>query len=138
MIQFRALDSEIQFSLARFARGLAFNLRNSDFCVALVGMGFSRSHIVARHLLPNTMTPLLAYAVLLVPTLVLEEAFLSFLGFGVQPPYPSLGILLNEGVAVMEMAPGVLGISAIIIFLLAWSLNVVGEHLAARRWGGAS
>lgn len=138
VVLFCALGAVQWFSLARYARGLAFDLRNSDFCVALVGMGFSPSQMIFKHLLPNSLVPLLAYAVLLVPALVLEEAFLSFLGFGVQPPYPSLGILLNEGVAVMEIAPGVLGISAAIIFLLAWSLNIVGEHLSARRSGGGA
>jgi len=136
IVLFCALGAVQWFSLARYARGLSFNLRNSDFCMALVGMGYSPAQIIFKHLLPNSMVPLLAYTVLLVPTLVLEEAFLSFLGFGVQPPYPSLGILLNEGVAVMEIAPGVLGISAAIIFLLAWSLNIVGEHLSAKRSGG--
>lgn len=117
------------FSLARFARGLSVSIRHADFVRGLEGMGFSTFRIVWRHLLPNAAIPLLAYAVLLVPTLVLEEAFLSFLGFGVQPPYPSLGILLNEGAAAMEISPVMLLLPAVLVFLLTLALNTVGEFL---------
>ncbi|MBM4372583.1 MAG: hypothetical protein FJ098_13060 [Deltaproteobacteria bacterium] len=87
------------------------------------------------HLAPNALLPLLAYAVLLVPTLVLEEAFLSFLGFGVQPPYPSLGTLLGDGVAQMDTAALLLLVPAGTILALTWSLHVIGEALAGRLAG---
>jgi len=132
MIVFAALGAVQWFSLARYARGLAVSLKHSWFIRALRGMGLPTSRIVTRHLLPNTLLPLSAYAILLVPTLVLEEAFLSFLGFGVQPPYPSLGTMLNEGVAFMESAPALLFLPAAVILLLTWSLNAVGERLVSR------
>jgi len=136
VVIFCALGAIQWFSLARYARGLAFSLRSADFARALSGMGFSTARIVLKHLLPNALVPLLAYAVLLVPTLVLEEAFLSFLGFGIQPPYPSLGILLNDGVVFMDISPGMLLLPAMAILLLTWSLNVMGETLSGRQAGG--
>jgi oligopeptide transport system permease protein len=120
------------FSLARYARGLAFSLKTAPFVEALVGLGIPRRRIVLRHVLPNTLKPLAAYAVLLVPTLVLEEAFLSFLGFGIQPPYPSLGILLSESVAFMDVRPTLVLIPATTLLVLTWSLNVVAEMLSGR------
>ena len=130
-----ALGAISWFSLARYARGLAISLKHADFTKALTGMGHSRRSIVAGHLLRNALPPLIAYAVLLVPVLVLEEAFLSFLGFGIQPPYPSLGILLNQGVAYMDVIPWSLVWPAAIVLALAWSLNVVGERISGRRAG---
>ena len=135
IVLFAALGAVQWFSLARYARGLAFSVKDADYMRALRGMGFSNIHIVRNHLLPNTLFPLLAYAVLLVPTLVLEEAFLSFLGFGIQPPYPSLGTLLNDGVPVMDVAPQLVLPPALAILALTWSLNVIGERLADRVGG---
>jgi oligopeptide transport system permease protein len=98
----------------------------------MIGMGFSKWRIVWRHLLPNTLVPMLAYATLLVPVLVLEEAFLSFLGFGVQPPYPSLGTLLSDGASAMESAPTMLLSSCGAILLLTVCTNVLASRLASR------
>jgi ABC-type dipeptide/oligopeptide/nickel transport system permease subunit len=136
VVLFAALGAVQWFSLARYARGLAFSVKDADFMRALRGMGFKNFYVVRHHLLPNTLFPLFAYAVLMVPTLVLEEAFLSFLGFGVQPPFPSLGTLLNDGVPVMDVAPLLVLPPALAILALTWSLNVVGEWLADRLGSG--
>ena len=135
VVLFCALGAIQWFSLARYARGLAVDVSQADFVKALRGMGFSTGRILMRHLLPNTLRPILAYAVLLVPMVVLEEAFLSYLGFGVQPPYPSLGLLMNQGVSFMDLSPVMLIAPALCILLLTWSLNAVGERLA-RKYSG--
>lgn len=132
ILLFCALGAVQWFSLARFARGLAVSLRTSDFTKALVGMGFSNRQVVLKHLLPNALTPLLSYSVLLVPVLIMEEAFLSFLGFGIQPPYPSLGNLLNDGVATMESVPALLIAPALAVLAVTATINVVGERLSSR------
>lgn len=138
VVLFAALGAVQWFSLARYARGLAYSVKDADFMRALTGMGFRNFYVVRHHLLPNTLFPLFAYAVLMVPTLVLEEAFLSFLGFGVQPPFPSLGTLLNDGVPVMDVAPQLVLPPALAILALTWSLNVIGERLADRLGGGSN
>lgn len=132
MVLFAALGAVQWFSLARFARGLAVSLRSSDFVKAQVGMGFTARQVVLCHLLPNTLTPLLAYAVLLIPVLVVEEAFLSFLGFGIQPPYPSLGNLLNDGLGAMETVPALLMGPAVLVLVLTASVNLLGERFSGR------
>jgi oligopeptide transport system permease protein len=132
MVLFAALGAVQWFSLARFARGLAVSLRSSDFVKAQVGMGFTSRQVVLRHLLPNTLTPLSAYAVLLIPVLVVEEAFLSFLGFGIQPPYPSLGNLLNDGLGAMETVPALLLGPAVVVLVLTASVNLLGERFSGR------
>jgi oligopeptide transport system permease protein len=132
VVLFCALGAIQWFSLARYARGLGTSLRHADFVRSLEGMGFSTARIVVHHLLPNVLRPLMAFGVLLVPTLVLEEAFLSFLGFGVQPPYPSLGILLNDGAGLLSIAPVALLVPAGTLLALTWSLHTVGEWLSRR------
>jgi oligopeptide transport system permease protein len=136
LVLFCALGAVQWFSLARYARGLGASLRQSEFVLALRGMGFGTPRIVRHHLLPNTVLPLLAFGTLLVPTLVLEEAFLSFLGFGVQPPFPSLGILLSDGVAFLEFAPTLLLVPALALLALTGSLHLVAHRLTARAGGG--
>ncbi len=136
VVLFCALGAVQWFSLARYARGLGASLRTAEFVLALRGMGYSTPRIVARHLLPNALVPLLAFGTLLIPTLVLEEAFLSFLGFGVQPPFPSLGILLSDGVAMLELAPALMVAPALTLLALTWSLHVAARWLSERTGSG--
>jgi ABC-type dipeptide/oligopeptide/nickel transport system permease subunit len=136
VVLFCALGAVQWFSLARYARGLGASLRNEEFVLALRGMGYSTPRIVVRHLLPNAFLPLLAFGTLLIPTLVLEEAFLSFLGFGVQPPFPSLGILLSDGVAMLDLAPTLMVAPAFALLALTWSLHVSARWLSERTGSG--
>lgn len=138
VVLFCALGAVQWFSLARYARGLGASLRNAEHIVALRGMGYSTSRIVFAHLLPNALLPLLAFATLLVPTLVLEEAFLSFLGFGIQPPYPSLGVLLNDGVSMLDVAPAMMVAPALTLLALTWSLHVGARWLSQRTGHGGA
>ncbi len=138
VVLFCALGAVQWFSLARYARGLGASLRSAEFVLAMRSMGYSTTRIVTRHLLPNALLPLLAFGTLLVPTLVLEEAFLSFLGFGVQPPFPSIGILLNDGVAMLEIAPALMVAPALTLLALTWSLHVVSHWLLQRAGGGGA
>jgi ABC-type dipeptide/oligopeptide/nickel transport system permease subunit len=136
VVLFCALGAVQWFSLARYARGLGASLRSAEFVLALRGMGYSTPRIVVRHLLPNALLPLLAFGTLLIPTLVLEEAFLSFLGFGVQPPFPSLGILLSDGVALLDIAPALMVAPAVALLALTWSLHVAARWLSERTGSG--
>ncbi len=135
MVLFLALGAVQWFSLARYARGLASDLMEAPFVKAMVGMGYGLPTVLFRHVLPNSTLPILAFASLLVPTVVLEEAFLSFLGFGVQPPYPSLGVLLNDGVGWMRYDATALWIPMGVLVLLSWSLFVLGDSWRKRSVG---
>jgi oligopeptide transport system permease protein len=112
---------------ARIVRGQMLTLKEREFVVAARGLGVRGWTILTRHLIPNTLGPIIVYFTLTVPTMILQEAFLSFLGLGVQAPRPSLGALINDGA--MHMAvfwwelvfPG--GVMAILLF----SLNFLGD-----------
>lgn len=136
IVLFCALGAVQWFSLARYARGLGASLRTAEFVVALRGMGYSTTRIVFGHLLQNALLPLLAFGTLLVPTIVLEEAFLSFLGFGVQPPFPSLGILLSDGVVMLDLSPVMMVAPALTLLSLTWSLHVGARWLSQRAGAG--
>jgi oligopeptide transport system permease protein len=83
--------------MSRIVRGEMLRLRRAEFVEAAIAIGLRRRTIFVRHLLPNMLGPILVYATLTVPAVMLEEAFLSFLGLGVQPPMTSWGALANDG-----------------------------------------
>ncbi len=87
------------------------------------------TQIIFKHILPNTLGPIIVYATLTVPQVMLLEAFLSFLGLGVQPPQSSWGVLISEGAQVMEDAPWLLIFPATVLSLTLFSLNFLGDGL---------
>ncbi len=111
-------------SLARLTRAELLSLKERDFVHATRGLGAGEVHIFFRHLLPNAMTPLLVAGALRIGRLILVEASLSFLGFGVQPPEPSWGNMIAEGQGTMLTAwwettfPGLALIATVIAFSL--------------------
>ncbi len=102
---FLALGAVQWLTMSRIVRAHVRGLLERDFIRAAVVMGLPPWRIAATHLLPHVARPALAYAGLMVPAVVVEEAFLSFLGLGVQPPQASWGTLLTDGVAVMSTHP---------------------------------
>jgi oligopeptide transport system permease protein len=88
--------------------------------------------ILWRHIVPNVAGPVIAYATLAIPQMILFESFLSFLGLGVQEPFASLGSLINEGAQEMESAPWMLLVPASLLTLLLISFNLLGDGLRAR------
>src|SRR5690606_12691299 len=82
---------------ARIVRGQVLSLKEREFVQAANALGTRGHLVVLRHLIPNTLGPIIVYFTLTVPAMILQEAFLSFLGLGVQAPRPSLGALINEG-----------------------------------------
>jgi len=126
---FIALGAVSWLTMARIVRGQVISLKNQDFVLAARATGVSTPRIIFRHLIPNALGPVIVYATLTVPGVMLLEAFLSFLGLGVQPPMSSWGSLIKEGADWMEDAPWIL-ISAGTVFSLAlFSLNFLGDGL---------
>jgi len=115
--------------MARIVRGQIISLKNQDFIEAAVSLGLSRTRILLRHLVPNVTGPIIIYATLTVPNVMLLEAVLSFLGLGVQPPLSSWGVLIDEGARAMETNPWLLWIPAAFFSLTLFSLNFVGDGL---------
>jgi oligopeptide transport system permease protein len=126
---FIALGSVSWLTMARIVRGQVLSLKNQEFVLAARATGVSTSRIVFRHIVPNTLGPVIVYATLTIPTVMLTEAFLSFLGFGVQPPLASWGSLATEGISNIAIFPWQLICPGVTMALTLFSLNFLGDGL---------
>lgn len=112
---------------ARIVRGQVLSLKQREFVLAARSLGVRGFGILFRHLIPNTLGPIIVYFTLTVPAMILQEAFLSFLGLGVQAPRPSLGALINEGALHMAVFWWELLFPGGVMALLLFSLNFLGD-----------
>jgi oligopeptide transport system permease protein len=112
---------------ARIVRGQMLTLKQREFVLAARGLGVRGGTILVRHLIPNTLGPIVVYFTLTVPSMILQEAFLSFLGLGVQAPRPSLGALINDGAQHMAVFWWELVFPGGVMALLLFSLNFLGD-----------
>jgi oligopeptide transport system permease protein len=119
-------------TMARIVRGQTLSLRRREFIEAAVVSGMRTPGILWRHIVPNVAGPVIAYATLSIPQMILFESFLSFLGLGVQEPFASLGTLINEGAQEMESAPWMLLVPAGLLTVLLISFNLLGDGLRER------
>ena len=126
---FIALGAVQWLTIARITRGQVLALRHRDFVQAARAQGLRKRRIIFRHLLPNALGPVIVYATLTIPGVMLQEAFLSFLGLGVQPPLPSWGTLVSDGVEAMEVYSWLLICPAVVLALMLFSLNALGDGL---------
>ncbi len=116
-------------TMARIVRGQTLSIRHKEFIEAAVASGAGSARIIIKHVAPNLLGPVIVYATLTVPQIILFESFLSFLGLGVQEPHASLGTLIAEGAGEMEAAPWILLAPGIILALLLLCLNLLGDGL---------
>lgn len=129
ILLFVALGAVSWLTMARIVRGQVLSLKNQEFILAARATGVSTSRIIFRHLVPNTLGPVIVYATLTIPTVMLTEAFLSFLGFGVQPPLASWGSLATEGIQNIGIFPWQLICPGLTMALTLFSLNFLGDGL---------
>jgi oligopeptide transport system permease protein len=116
-------------TMARIVRGQTLSIRQKEFIEAAVASGAGTPRILLRHIVPNLIGPVIVYATLTIPQVILFESFLSFLGLGVQEPRASLGTLIAQGAGEMESAAWMLLIPGGFLTLLLLCLNVVGDGL---------
>jgi oligopeptide transport system permease protein len=126
---FIALGSVSWLTMARIVRGQVLSLKNQEFVLAARATGVSTPRIIFRHIVPNTLGPVIVYATLTIPSVMLTEAFLSFLGFGVQPPLASWGSLATEGIQNIAIFPWQLICPGVTMALTLFSLNFLGDGL---------
>jgi oligopeptide transport system permease protein len=126
---FLAIGAVGWLTMARIVRGQALALRQREFVAAAVTLGLPAYRIIARHIVPNVLGPVIVYATLTVPQVILFESFLSFLGLGVQEPLTSLGRLVAEGALEMETAPWQLLVPSAVLATLLLALNFLGDGL---------
>ena len=128
-VLFIALGAIQWLTMARIVRGQVLSLKQMEYVEAARSMGVSRMMIIARHMFPNILGPVIVYTTLAIPALILEEAFLSFLGVGVQEPMASWGTLISDGVKVMDEFPWVVVFPCATLMLTLLALNFLGDGL---------
>jgi oligopeptide transport system permease protein len=116
-------------TMARIVRGQTLSIRQQEFIAAAVASGAGTGRIIAKYVIPNVIGPVIVYATLTVPQIILFESFLSFLGLGIQEPGASLGSLIAEGVGEMEAAPWMLLVPGSFLALMLLCLNIFGDGL---------
>ena len=116
-------------SLARVIRGQVISLKTREFVEAARAVGVKRMIIVFKHLIPNTIGPVIVYSTLLVPGFILQEAFLSFLGLGVQPPDPSWGNMITEGATKLEHQTWLIYWPGTALAATLFAMNFLGDGI---------
>ncbi|MGY8850712.1 MAG: ABC transporter permease [Pseudomonadales bacterium] len=129
LLLFLAIGAVEWLTMARIVRGQVMNLRKQEFVEAAYSLGLSQWTIIRRHIIPNTLGPVIVYTTLTIPSVMLLEAFLSFLGLGIQPPQSSWGLLINYGVETMEEYPWLLIFPGVTLSLTLFALNFLGDGL---------
>jgi len=116
-------------TMARIVRGQTLSVRHKEFIEAAVACGAGPARVIVKHVIPNVIGPVIVYATLTVPQIIMFESFLSFLGLGIQEPHASLGTLIAEGAGEMEAAPWMLLVPGGLLAVLLLSLNIFGDGL---------
>ena len=126
---FLALGAVSWLTMARIVRGQVISLKNQEFVLAARAGGVSTPKIIFRHVVPNTLGPVIVYATLTIPSVMLLEAFLSFLGLGVQAPLASWGSLAADGIRNIAIFPWQLIFPGVTMAATLFSLNFMGDGL---------
>nr|MEA2799603.1 oligopeptide transport system permease protein [Phenylobacterium sp.] len=126
---FVAIGAVEWLTMSRIVRGQTLTLKHKEFVEAARAAGLRRGGIIARHIVPNLLGPVVVYVTLTIPAVILAESFLSFLGLGVQPPMASLGTLIANGAQDMELAPWLLIFPSVVMVVTLMSFNFIGDGL---------
>jgi len=126
---FLAIGAVEWLTMARIVRSQVLGLKHQEFVEAATSIGLSQWSIIHRHIIPNSLGPVIVYTTLTIPSVMLLEAFLSFLGLGIQPPQSSWGLLISYGVETMEEYPWLLIFPGFVLSLTLFALNFLGDGL---------
>jgi oligopeptide transport system permease protein len=126
---FMAIGAVEWLTMARIIRGQVLSIKEKEYIDSAIMTGISKWRIITRHVIPNTIGPIIVYTTLTIPSVILLESFLSFLGLGIQPPMCSWGLLINYGVETMEEYPWLLIFPGIVLSITLFSLNFLGDGL---------
>ncbi len=129
MLIFMAIGAVEWLTMARIVRGQTIALRHKEFVEAARAAGARPLEIVFRHIVPNVLGPVVIFATLNIPVIILAESFLSFIGLGVQEPLTSLGRLISDGARQMIIAPWMLIFPALTMLITLLALNFLGDGL---------
>jgi len=129
LLLFLAIGAVEWLVMARIVRGQIQSLRQQEYVEAAISLGLSPLAIIFKHLMPNALGPVIVYTTLTIPNVMLLEAFLSFLGLGIQPPQSSWGVLISYGVETMEEYPWLLIFPGLALTTTLFALNFLGDGL---------
>ena len=129
LLLFLAIGAVEWLTMARIMRTQVQSLRQQEFVEAAVSLGLPPSAIIFKHIVPNALGPIIVYTTLTIPSVMLLEAFLSFLGLGIQPPQTSWGLLISYGAETMEEYPWLLIFPGLALTITLFSLNFLGDGL---------
>ena len=129
LLLFLAIGAVEWLTMARIMRTQVQALRQQEFVEAAISLGLSPSAIIFKHIIPNAIGPIIVYTTLTIPSVMLLEAFLSFLGLGIQPPRTSWGLLISYGAETMEEYPWLLIFPGLVLTITLFSLNFLGDGL---------
>jgi oligopeptide transport system permease protein len=115
--------------MSRIVRGQVLKYKNQEFVLAARTLGASNNRIIGKHLLPNILAIIIINTMFTIPGAIFFEAFLSFIGLGLQPPAASLGTLINDGYKLMQFQPHILLFPSLVISLLMIAFNLLGDGL---------
>ncbi len=130
---FAALGAIFWLDLARIVRGQTLSIRQALFIDASRSLGAHTGQIVWRHIIPNVIGPVIVYATITLPSVILAESFISFLGLGVQEPNTSWGVLIADGTATIESSPWMLIFPGVLLVTTLWCCNTLGDRLSDHR-----
>ncbi|WP_310620836.1 ABC transporter permease subunit [Flexibacterium corallicola] len=129
ILMFIAVGAVEWLDMARIVRGQTLTIKRQEYVQAAEAMGIESKGILKRHVIPNTLGPVVVYMTLLVPKVILLESFLSFLGLGVQEPMTSWGVLISEGARNLQGAAWMLIFPTIFLTSTLFALNFIGDGL---------
>ena len=129
VLLFAAIGAVEWLTMSRIVRGQVMSLKKMEFVEAARTLGYGRRRIIFRHILPNALGPIIVYTTLTIPSVMLLEALLSFIGMGVQPPMSSWGTLIKDGAEKMEEFWWLLVFPVSLFSLTLFSLNFLGDGL---------
>ncbi len=129
LLLFLAIGAVEWLTMARIMRTQVQSLRQQEFVEAAISLGLPPSAIIFKHIIPNALGPIIVYTTLTIPSVMLLEAFLSFLGLGIQPPQTSWGLLISYGAETMEEYPWLLIFPGMALTITLFSLNFLGDGL---------
>jgi oligopeptide transport system permease protein len=129
VLMFIAVGAVEWLDMARIVRGQTLSIKRQEYVQAAEALGVTTGGILRRHVIPNTLGPVIVYVTLLVPKVILLESFLSFLGLGVQEPMTSWGVLISDGAKSIQGAPTMLILPSLFLVFTLFALNFIGDGL---------
>jgi oligopeptide transport system permease protein len=126
---FVAIGAVEWLTMSRIVRGQTLTVKSKEYVESAVAIGMSRSAILARYIIPNVLGPVVVYVTLLIPTNIVIESYLSFIGLGVQEPLTSWGLLISQGSGQLDSAPWLIFFPATLLALTMFCFNFIGDGL---------